>query len=161
MENKIKVVVADDMKAMAENMQSIIAGNQRIEKVWTAFDGEEAIIQIMKLEPDLVFIDYRMPKRTGIEVIEAIQSYPAVRKKPQFVLVTADRDSSLIIKARELGFSIEYKPISAERINQYINEFEPVEIDTEEEEKKMREEIEEVRKELKKQGFFKKLINKK
>lgn len=161
MKEKIKVVVADDMKTIAENMQSIIAGNSRIEKVWTAFDGEEAIIQIMRLEPDLVFIDNQMPKRTGIEVIEAIQSYPAVRIKPKFVLVTGDRDSSLIVKARDIGFNIEYKPISAEKINQYINEFEPVELNTEEEEKKMKKEIEEVRKELKKQGFFKRLLKNK
>ena len=59
---KLKVVVADDMEVIAKNMQSIIAGNSKVEKVWTAFDGEEEIIQIMKLEPDIVFTDNQMPK---------------------------------------------------------------------------------------------------
>ena len=88
---KLKVVVADDMEVIAKNMQSIIAGNSKVEKVWTAFDGEEEIIQIMKLEPDIVFTDNQMPKRTGLEVIEAIKEYPCIRKQPKFILVTADR----------------------------------------------------------------------
>lgn len=154
MQKKIKVVVADDMKSIADNMQSIIAGNDRVEKVWTAYDGEDEIIQIMNLQPDLVFTDMQMPKRTGIDVIEAIRCYPSVRKKPKFILVTADRDSSIVIKARELGFDIEYKPISVQRINEIINDFEPVQIDEEEEERKWRQEVEKVRKELKKEGFF-------
>lgn len=158
MQKKIKVVVADDMKSIADNMQSIIAGNDRVEKVWTAYDGEDEIIQIMNLQPDLVFTDMQMPKRTGIDVIEAIRCYPSVRKKPKFILVTADRDSSIVIKARELGFDIEYKPISVQRINEIINDFEPVQIDEEEEERKWRQEVEKVRKELKKEGFFKKNI---
>lgn len=161
MENKLKIVVADDMKSIADNMQSIIAGNERVEKVWVAYDGEEEIIRIMNLEPDLVFTDMQMPKRTGIDVIEAIRCYPSVRKKPKFVLVTADRDSSIVIKARELGFDIEYKPISAQRINEIINDFEPEKIDEEEEERKWKQEIEEVRKELKKEGFLKRIFKNK
>lgn len=161
MENKLKIVVADDMKSIADNMQSIIAGNERVEKVWVAYDGEEEIIRIMNLEPDLVFTDMQMPKRTGIDVIEAIKCYPSVRKKPKFVLVTADRDSNIVIKARELGFDIEYKPISAQRINEIINDFEPEKIDEEEEERKWKQEIEEVRKELKKEGFLKRIFKNK
>lgn len=161
MQEKIKVVVADDMKSIADNMQSIIAGNDRVEKVWVAYDGEDEIIQIMKLQPDIVFTDMQMPKRTGIDVIEAIRCYPAVRKKPKFILVTADRDSSIVIKSRELGFDIEYKPISAQRINEIINDFEPVKIDEEQEERKWKQEVEEVRKELKKEGFFKKIFKNK
>lgn len=161
MQEKIKVVVADNMKSIADNMQSIIAGNDRVEKVWVAYDGEDEIIQIMNLEPDLVFTDMQMPKRTGIDVIEAIRCYPSVRKKPKFILVTADRDSSIVIKARELGFDIEYKPISAQRINEIINDFEPITIDEEEEERKWKQEVEEVRKELKKECFLKKIFKNK
>ena len=104
----------------------------------------------MNLNADLVFTDMQMPKRTGLEVIEAILGYPCVRKKPKFVLVTADRDSYLINKSWELGFDIEYKPISAERIHEYINGFEPVKIDTKAEKKKMKEYLKEVREELRK-----------
>lgn len=36
METKLKIVVADDVKVIAENMQSVIAKNPRVEK---SFDG--------------------------------------------------------------------------------------------------------------------------
>jgi len=161
MEEKIKVLVADDNEAIAKNMQKIIEKHPRVEKVCTAFDGEDAVIQIMNLEPDLVFTDMQMPKRTGVDVIETIKYYPCVRKKPRYVLVTADRDSELFVKARELEFDLEFKPISAEKINRYIDEFVPIEIDYEEEDRKWREDVEEVRKELRREGFLKKIFKKK
>ena len=101
METKLKIVVADDVKVIAENMQSVIAKNPRVEKVLTAFDGEDEVIKIMNLKPDIVFTDMQMPKKTGLEVIEEIQGNLSIMKKPKFILVTADRDSSLIVKARE------------------------------------------------------------
>ena len=126
MQNKIKVVVAEDIERLAIQMTSIIATNERVEKVHYALDGEDAIQEIMNLDADLVFTDMQMPKRTGLEVIEAILAYPCVRKKPKFVLVTADRDSSLVCKAEELGFDIEYKPINFDKIHEYINNFESI-----------------------------------
>lgn len=148
MQEKLKVLVADDNETLAKNMQAIIAKNSRVEKVGIAYDGEDAVIQIMNLEPDIVFTDMQMPKRTGIEVIETIKYYPSVPKKPKYILVTADRDSSIFVKARELEFDIEFKPITVEKINQYIDEFVPTETE---------DEIEEIRKE----SFLKKLFKKK
>ena len=144
-------------KVIAENMQSVIAKNPRVEKVLTAFDGEDEVIKIMNLKPDIVFTDMQMPKKTGLEVIEEIQGNLSIMKKPKFILVTADRDSSLIVKARELGFDIVYKPISAESINEYINNFEENRFENESIERK--EKIEQTRKELKRKGFFKRLLN--
>lgn len=104
MDSKIKIVIADDMEMFVNNIKKIAEKNPRVEKIETASDGQEEIIKIMNFEPDLVFTDMQMPKRDGLDVIESIQSYPAVRKKPRFVLVTSDRDSRLVVKSRKLGF---------------------------------------------------------
>ena len=136
MDSKIKVIVADDMEIIANNMKKIIEKNPRVENVEISLDGQDEIIKIMNIEPDLVFTDMQMPKRNGLDVIEEIQSYPTVRKKPRFVLVTANRDSELVIKSRELGFFLEYKPIKEENINKYIDEFEPILIDEKEEKRR-------------------------
>lgn len=64
----------------------------------------------------------QMPIMTGLEVIKKIKE-SQLEKEPQFILVTSDRSADLIVAARELKFDIEYKPISAERINEYIDEF--------------------------------------
>lgn len=120
---------------VCKQYKKIVEKNPRVEKIETASDGQEEIIKIMNFEPDLVFTDMQMPKRDGLDVIESIQSYPAVRKKPRFVLVTSDRDSRLVVKSRKLGFCIEYKPIKEETINKYIDEYEPIPIDEEAESK--------------------------
>lgn len=77
----------------------------------------------MSFQPDIVFTDMQMPKKTGLEVIIEIMLDTSIEKKPQFILVTADRDSSYFTKASELGFTLEFKPISAKKIDEYINNF--------------------------------------
>lgn len=121
MKEKIKVVVADDVQVIAENMKLIIDKNPNVEKTLVAFNGEEEIEKILEAEPDIVFTDFQMPNKNGIDVIDAILNNENIKKKPQFILVTADRDISIVNKAREMHFDIEYKPISENRINEYIN----------------------------------------
>ena len=43
MDNKIKVVVAEDIEILAIKMSSIIATNEKVEKVHYALNGEDAI----------------------------------------------------------------------------------------------------------------------
>lgn len=121
MKEKIKVVVADDVQVIAENMKLIIDKNPNVEKTLVAFNGEEEIKKILEAEPDIVFTDFQMPNKNGIDVIDTILNNENIKKKPQFILVTADRDISIVNKAREMHFDIEYKPISENRINEYIN----------------------------------------
>ena len=121
MKKKIKVVVADDVQVIAENMKLIIDKNPNVEKTLVAFNGEEEIKKILEAEPDIVFTDFQMPNKNGIDVIDTILNNENIKKKPQFILVTADRDISIVNKAREMHFDIEYKPISENRINEYIN----------------------------------------
>ena len=160
MDSKIKVIVADDMEIIANNMKKIIEKNPRVENVEISLDVQDEIIKIMNIEPDLVFTDMQMPKRIGLDVIEEIQSYPTVRKKPRFVLVTANRDSELVIKSRELGFFLEYKPIKEENINKYIDEFEPILIDEKEEKRREKKDAREYKKEMKKHFFLRKILGK-
>ena len=157
MEKKIKVVIADDMEIIAKNMKSVIERNSKVEKVECVYNGEDELNAILNLKPDIVFTDMQMPKRTGLEVIEEIMTNTTIENKPQFILVTADRDSSLIIKSRELGFYIEYKPISDIRINEYIDDFEFIRDSNNKEEKNIQNE-EKVKKEFKNGVFLKKLL---
>ena len=157
MERKLTILVADDIEIIVRNMKSVIEKNPKVEKVESVFNGEDELNAILNLKPDIVFTDMQMPKKTGLEVIEEIMANNFIEKKPQFILVTADRDSSLIIQSRELGFYIEYKPINEVRINQYINNFEFIRINNEKEEKNIQNE-EKVKKEFKNGGFLKKLF---
>lgn len=160
MQDKLKIVVVDDIPEFANNLKKIIEKNPRVEKVWTSNDGGDAVVQIMDVEPDIAFLDMEMPKKNGLQVMEAIYWYPCMDKYPKFVLLTATCDANLYEKARELEFDFEivHKPFDFERIHKCIDEFVPMEIDEDERKRKAEEEakeIEEVRKELRMLGFLK------
>lgn len=155
MEKKIKILVVDDDERTVSRMSSIIVGNENVEKVRTASNGREGLYRIMDFEPNIVFTDMRMPVMTGIELIEVIENMN-LTNKPQIILVTSDRSANLIVKSRELGFDIEYKPISGEKINEYINDYVGIDKDKREMEEK-RKAIENFKKRSKEQD--KKFIN--
>ena len=166
MQNKLKIFIADDNVALANNLKKIIEKNPRVENVWMSNDGGDAVCEIMRVEPDIAFIDMEMPKKNGLQVMEAIYWYPCMDKFPKFVLLTATCDAKLYEKARELKFDFEiiHKPFDMERIHKCIDEFVPIEIDEEEQKRKLEEEakeIEEVRKELRGVGFLKRKPKKK
>ncbi|MDA0312254.1 MAG: response regulator [Gemmatimonadetes bacterium] len=64
-------------------------------EVHRARNGDEAIIMIEDLVPDLILLDLRMPGRTGHEVLEAIKGDDEFRRIPVAVLTSSDRDEDV------------------------------------------------------------------
>ncbi len=119
---KIKVLIADDIKSLAENIAKIVLENDKFEIVGIANNGQEELDMIMNLQPEIVFTDNQMPKMNGLEVIEIIKNSNLI-KKPEFILVTSDTTKILFNQCADLGIiSVVSKPISNERINQILDE---------------------------------------
>jgi two-component system LytT family response regulator len=81
----VRAVIADDEPLARERLRTLLAGEEWIEVVGEAGDGLAAIDAILRLRPDLVFLDVQMPGATGFDVIEAIGD----AKMPFVVFVTA------------------------------------------------------------------------
>ena len=147
--SKFKILIADDINELAETLKRIIQKDERIEVIGIANNGQEEYDKIIKLQPDLVFTDNQMPKMTGIEVIEKINNEPIITKKPEFVLVTGDKDYNIYKKAYELKiFTVINKPYSQDKILNTITEY--IESKNVIEEKVV----------IKEKGFISKLISK-
>src|SRR3712207_5973406 len=67
-----------------------------------AVDGEEAIARARELQPDLILLDIRMPKRDGISVVREIKQDPNLRFIP-IILVTAMADTKDVIDGLDAG----------------------------------------------------------
>ena len=68
----MNVLIADDEKIVLEGLKYIIDWNRLGFTICqTACDGQDAFEKIKSLNPDLVLLDIRMPKMTGIEVVQA------------------------------------------------------------------------------------------
>ena len=77
-------IIADDERLMRDQLR------MRLEQVWPELDivgearnGEEAVELVGKHQPDLTFLDIRMPGKTGIEAAREIG------ERSQIVFVTA------------------------------------------------------------------------
>jgi len=105
----IRAVVCEDEPLAVRAIREYLRGVEWIEVVGEARNGGDALRLIHKLEPDLVFMDVRMPGMSGVEVLEAVESRPAV------VFTTAFDEYA--IPAFDLG-AVDYlvKPFGKDRL---------------------------------------------
>lgn len=123
MDKKIKVIIADDIQKIAEMNKEIAMRNDNIEVIGIAYNGKEELDMILKLNPNLVITDNKMPEMTGLEVIEQIKN-SNIENKPDFILVTGDSGLELNKKCMELGvFSIVNKLLGERDLMYSIEEY--------------------------------------
>lgn len=110
----IRVVVVDDHTLMRSGIRGLLALTEDICVVAEAGDGEEAIRIITESKPDLVLLDVRLPKLSGLKVLEILADQgemPAI-----ILLTTLDDDEVLLqgMRAGAKGFLL--KDVSLERL---------------------------------------------
>jgi len=69
----ISVVIAEDQELLLEAMGNLLNLEDDIEVVGTAINGEEAIMLVNELHPDVCIMDIEMPKKSGLEAAESLQ----------------------------------------------------------------------------------------
>jgi len=88
--DRIKVLIADDHGIVREGIRMILALHPDIEVVGEAENGQEAIQQVTRLQPDVLLIDIAMPGLGGLEaMLEIVKIRPSTR-----VLVLTQYDST-------------------------------------------------------------------
>src|SRR5215212_2370370 len=64
---KIRVLIADDHAILREGVRALLASADDIDVVGQAADGEAAIAEVARLDPDVVLMDIAMPGLGGLE----------------------------------------------------------------------------------------------
>ncbi len=75
-------------------------------EVILARDGEEALNYLKTVKPALVLLDLILPKISGFDVLEAINSDPQLHKAPVMIISNLGQESD-IARGKELG-AIDY-----------------------------------------------------
>ena len=71
MKAKYKILVVDDDKDIVETIRGRLVREGY--EVFTAFDGEEALVKAKEVLPDVIILDLMMPKLNGFEVLKEIR----------------------------------------------------------------------------------------
>lgn len=71
-------IIADDERLPREKLREFLKGVPWLRCVGEATDGLETVDLVNRLEPDLLFLDIRMPGLSGIEVLERLEHRPSV-----------------------------------------------------------------------------------
>lgn len=100
----IRVVVVDDQALVRQGLVSLLGLAPDLQVVAEASDGDEAIDVIRATGPDVVVLDVRLPRRSGVEVVQDLAAQQAL--PPTLLLTTFADDEALIrgIMAGARGF---------------------------------------------------------
>jgi len=74
----MRALIVDDERLARVELTRLLAAHPEVEIAGEARNGEEALEQIRKLTPDIVFLDIQMPGMTGFEVLERLDDVPPV-----------------------------------------------------------------------------------
>ena len=96
----MRVLLIDDDKLVCVSLKTILEVEQDINVVGTGNSGKEAIELFQSLKPDILLMDIRMDKMTGLEASEAILKRDNTAK---ILFLTTFSDDDYIIKALKIG----------------------------------------------------------
>jgi len=71
--NAIRILIADDEALVRDGLAAILASEEGIAILGEATDGREAVELTLRLRPDVVLMDIRMPGMDGIHATREIQ----------------------------------------------------------------------------------------
>lgn len=96
----VRVLFVEDDGAVAQmyRLKLELDGYQ----VEVAPDGEVALEMVRSSPPDLIFLDIRLPKLDGLDVLEALRADPATRAVP-VVILSSHSEKDLVERGAKLG----------------------------------------------------------
>ena len=106
----INVIIVDDEPLAREGVALRLAQHHDIKILAECENGSEAIRTILSLQPDLIFLDIKMPKVSGFDVINAV----GVEHMPPVIFLTAYDEYAIdAFKTHAIDYLL--KPIEDDR----------------------------------------------
>lgn len=97
---RIRILVVDDHPIVRSGITSVLATQSDVEVVGEASNGRDAVEAAIRLEPDVVLMDLRMPVLNGVEAsAEILRARPATR----IVVLTTYASDGEVLRAIEAG----------------------------------------------------------
>jgi DNA-binding NarL/FixJ family response regulator len=107
----IRVLVADDHALFRRGLEMVLKEEPGIELVGQASDGAEAVQMAGDALPDVVLMDIRMPKITGIEAARQMREVAPSAKIVMLTISDEEEDLFEAIRAAASGYLLKDIPL--------------------------------------------------
>lgn len=119
---KIKVCVADDNRELVSLLSEYIEGQEDMEVIGVAYNGQECLSLFKEKDPDVLVLDIIMPHLDGLAVLERLRESD-LKKRPNVIMLTAFGQEDVTKKAVDLGASyFILKPFDMENLVGHIRQ---------------------------------------
>jgi two-component system NarL family response regulator len=106
----IRVLIVDDHALFRRGLEMVLAEEPDIELVGEASDGAEAVAKAGEALPDVVLMDIRMPKSSGIEACRAMKEVAPSTKIVMLTISDEEEDLFEAIRAGASGYLLKDIP---------------------------------------------------
>jgi DNA-binding NarL/FixJ family response regulator len=110
----IRVVLVDDHALFRRGLELVLAEASDIEIVGQAADGDDAVRLVRELTPDVVLMDVRMPRMSGIEAARLIRDTVPGTKVVMLTVSDDEQDLFAAVRAGASGYLL--KEVSIDEV---------------------------------------------
>src|SRR5256885_16329360 len=110
----VRVLIADDHALFRRGLFMVLDSEPNIEVVAEAEDGEDAVAKAEEFAPDVVLMDVRMPRLSGIEATRTIRDIIPTARILMLTVSDEEEDLYEAVKAGANGYLL--KEISIEEV---------------------------------------------
>lgn len=116
---KIRVVIIDDEKPACSRLERLLRKYDEIEVVGEAQDGREAADLIKATHPDVLFLDIKMPRLSGFDLLKGLEESP-------YVIFTTAYDEYALKAFEENTLDYLLKPIDREKLDRAVSKMKKI-----------------------------------
>ena len=96
----VKILIVDDHLIVREGIRLILETHDEYEVVGEAENGQQALMILKSVTPDLILLDLNMPILDGINFMKKLNT---LETKIPVVILTTYNENHLLLEAIELG----------------------------------------------------------
>ncbi|HLV85596.1 MAG TPA: response regulator [Candidatus Sulfotelmatobacter sp.] len=98
-----RILIVDDNALVRQQIRRLLESHREIEICAEATDGAEAVLKVSECHPDLVVLDFLMPRMNGLEAARKIRK---LAPKLPILLFTLDQNAEIEREGQRAGADV-------------------------------------------------------